>query len=101
MSLFRWGCQRKQPAANGTKAPCPGFIEPELSTSLDNVPSGARWIREIQFNGYPAQVHLRDAAVKVFTPANIKESTAARALIGSEFKNSKWSIIIAFPVFSN
>ena len=84
--------------AAGTKAPCPGFIEPELSTPLDNVPSGARWIREIQFNGYPAEGHLRDAAVKVFTPANINDSP--RALIGSEFKNSKWSKIIAFPVFS-
>jgi bifunctional non-homologous end joining protein LigD len=59
--------QRKKPAAIGVKASYPGFIEPELATSVDRVPSGARWIHEIKFDGYRIQVHLRDAAVKVFT----------------------------------
>ena len=58
---------RKKPAAIGVKAPFPGFIEPELATSIDKVPSGDRWIHEIKFDGYRVQVHLRDAAVKVFT----------------------------------
>src|SRR5258705_8297694 len=44
--------QRKKPAAIGVKAPYPGFIEPELATSVDRVPSGARWIHEIKFDGY-------------------------------------------------
>jgi ATP-dependent DNA ligase len=30
-------------------------------------PAGERWIHEIKFDGYRIQVHLRDAAVKVFT----------------------------------
>src|SRR5438874_11445449 len=51
----------------GVKAPFPSFVEPELATSVDRVPSGARWIHEIKFDGYRVQVHLRDAAVKVFT----------------------------------
>jgi bifunctional non-homologous end joining protein LigD len=38
-----------------------------LATSIDKVPSGERWILEIKFDGYRVQVHLRDAAVKVFT----------------------------------
>jgi bifunctional non-homologous end joining protein LigD len=59
--------QRKKPAAIGTKANYPGFIEPALATSIDKVPSGARWVHEIKFDGYRVQVHLRDAAVKVFT----------------------------------
>src|SRR5437588_6514655 len=59
--------QRKKPAAIGTKAPYPGFIEPSLATSVEKVPSGARWIHEIKFDGYLVQVHLRDAVVKVFT----------------------------------
>jgi ATP-dependent DNA ligase len=59
--------QRKKPAAIGVKAPYPGFIEPKLATSVDKVPSGERWIHEIKFDGYRVQVHLRDAAVKVFT----------------------------------
>jgi ATP-dependent DNA ligase len=59
--------QRRKPAAIGIKAEYPGFIEPELATSVDKVPSGKRWIHEVKFDGYGVQVHLRDAAVKVFT----------------------------------
>jgi bifunctional non-homologous end joining protein LigD len=59
--------QRTKPAAIGVKAPFPGFVEPALATSIDKVPSGERWIHEIKFDGYRVQVHLRDAAVKVFT----------------------------------
>ena len=59
--------QRKKPVAIGVKAPYPGFIEPELATPADKVPSGKRWLHEIKFDGYRVQVHLRDAAVKVFT----------------------------------
>ena len=58
---------RKKPAAIGIKAAYHGFIEPALATSIDKVPSGERWVHEIKFDGYRVQVHLRDAAVKVFT----------------------------------
>jgi bifunctional non-homologous end joining protein LigD len=59
--------QRKKPAAIGIKAPFPGFIEPALATTIEKVPSGARWIHEIKFDGYRVQVHLANEAVKVFT----------------------------------
>src|SRR3979490_1177383 len=59
--------QRRKPAAIGIKAEYPDFIEPELATSVDKVPSGERWIHEVKFDGYRVQVHLKDAAVKVFT----------------------------------
>lgn len=59
--------QRKKPAAIGTKAIYPGFIEPALATSVGKVPSGTRWIHEIKFDGYRVQVHIKDAAIKVFT----------------------------------
>jgi hypothetical protein len=59
--------QRKKQEAIGAKAPFPGFIEPELATSIEKLPSGDRWIHEIKFDGYRVQVHLRDAVVKVFT----------------------------------
>ena len=59
--------QRKKPAEIGVKASYPGFIEPALATSIEKVPSGVRWVHEIKFDGYRVQVHLRDAAVKVFT----------------------------------
>jgi bifunctional non-homologous end joining protein LigD len=59
--------QRKKPAAVGVKVPFPGFIEPALATTINKVPTGARWIHEIKFDGYRVQVHLRDAAAKIFT----------------------------------
>jgi bifunctional non-homologous end joining protein LigD len=58
---------RPKPPPGGIKANYPGFIEPALATSIDKVPVGERWVHEIKFDGYPVQVHLRDAAVKVFT----------------------------------
>ena len=59
--------RRRKPAAIDVKASYPGFIEPALATSVDQVPSGERWLHEIKFDGYRVQVQLRDAAVKVFT----------------------------------
>ncbi|MCS3892108.1 bifunctional non-homologous end joining protein LigD [Bradyrhizobium japonicum USDA 38] len=59
--------QRRKPAAIGVKAPFPGFVEPALASSIEKVPSGARWIHEIKFDGYRVQVHLANEAVKVFT----------------------------------
>src|SRR6266699_2113028 len=58
---------RPKPPARGIKANYPGFIEPALATSINKVPAGERWIHEIKFDGYRVQVHLRDAAIKVFT----------------------------------
>ena len=59
--------QRKKPAAVGAKASYPGFIEPALASSIERVPNGERWVHEIKFDGYRVQVHIKDAALKVFT----------------------------------
>jgi bifunctional non-homologous end joining protein LigD len=59
--------QRKKAEPIGVKAPLPGFIEPALATSIEKVPAGERWIHEIKFDGYRAQVHLANEAVKIFT----------------------------------
>jgi bifunctional non-homologous end joining protein LigD len=58
---------RPKPPPGSVKAAFPGFIEPALANSIDRVPSGERWVHEIKFDGYRVQIHLRDAAVKVFT----------------------------------
>jgi ATP-dependent DNA ligase len=50
--------QRKKPPVIGTKSNYPGFVEPELATRTENVPSGNRWLHEIKFDGYRVQVHL-------------------------------------------
>ena len=54
--------QRKKPAAIGIKAPFPGFIEPELATSIEKVPSGEPWLHEIKFDGYRVQITHSDGA---------------------------------------
>ncbi|NOJ40689.1 non-homologous end-joining DNA ligase [Bradyrhizobium australiense] len=59
--------QRKKPAAIGTKAPYPGFVEPALASSIERVPGGQRWIHEIKFDGYRVQVHLANGVIKIFT----------------------------------
>jgi bifunctional non-homologous end joining protein LigD len=57
------GVQRKKPAAIGTKAPFPGFVEPALATSIAKAPSGERWVHEIKFDGYRVQIHLANTEV--------------------------------------
>jgi ATP-dependent DNA ligase len=58
---------RPKPPSIGAKAPFPGFIEPALASSIEKVPTGDRWIHEAKFDGYRVQVHLANAAVKIFT----------------------------------
>jgi bifunctional non-homologous end joining protein LigD len=58
---------RPKPPAIGAKAPFPGFVGPALASSIEKVPAGARWIHEVKFDGYRVQVHLANAAVKIFT----------------------------------
>ncbi|MBP0115345.1 non-homologous end-joining DNA ligase [Bradyrhizobium vignae] len=57
---------RGKPAIR-VKAPFPGFVEPALASSIEKVPSGARWIHEIKFDGYRVQVHLANQAITIFT----------------------------------
>jgi bifunctional non-homologous end joining protein LigD len=59
--------QRKKPVAIGVRANFPGFIEPALASSIEKVPSGARWLHEIKFDGYRVQLHLAHEDIKVFT----------------------------------
>jgi bifunctional non-homologous end joining protein LigD len=59
--------QRREPATIGVKGPLPAFIEPALTTSIETVPAGRRWIHEIKFDGYRVQVHLANEAAKIFT----------------------------------
>jgi bifunctional non-homologous end joining protein LigD len=86
--------QRKKPAAIGIKANYPGFIEPALATSIAKVPNGERWVHEIKFDGYRVQVHLRDAAVKVFTRRGNDWTNRFRKIAGDAWHISAGSAII-------
>jgi bifunctional non-homologous end joining protein LigD len=51
----------------GIRAPFPGFVEPTLASSIERAPTGERWIHEVKFDGYRVQLHLANAAIKLFT----------------------------------
>jgi bifunctional non-homologous end joining protein LigD len=86
--------QRRKSEAVGVTAPFPGFIEPELATSVDKVPSGERWIHEVKFDGYRVQVHLRDAVVKVFTRRGNDWTNRFRKIAGDAWHVNAGSAII-------
>jgi bifunctional non-homologous end joining protein LigD len=85
---------RPKPPAGGIKANYPGFIEPSLATSIDKVPAGERWIHEIKFDGYRVQVHLRDAAVKIFTRRGNDWTNRFRKIAGDAWHINAGSAII-------
>lgn len=56
---------RGLPGVRGS--PFPKFIEPALATLEPRPPRGARWVHEIKFDGYRAQLHKRDVGTKMYT----------------------------------
>lgn len=86
--------QRKKPAAIGVKAPFPGFIAPALATAIGSVPNGEHWIHEIKFDGYRVQVHLANAAVKVFTRRGNDWTTRFRKIANDAWHIGAGSAII-------
>ena len=70
--------QRKKPAAIGTEAPFPGFVEPALASLIEKVPRGQRWIHEIE---RLATAGARQSSrPKMRAPANV---AALHGLVGS------------------
>ena len=48
-------------------AALPGFVAPQLATSVDRPPSGAGWGHEVKFDGYRLQVRIEDGKAVVKT----------------------------------
>jgi ATP-dependent DNA ligase len=57
--------ERRKPAAIGVTAHFPGFVEPALTSPIEKVPSGERWIHEIKFDGYRVQLQIANDTIKV------------------------------------
>lgn len=57
--------QRKGRELVGVKAPFPGFIGPLLAEAVERVPRGDRWLHEIKYDGYRAQLHIANQGIKV------------------------------------
>jgi len=55
----------KLPGAKAAKHPA--FIAPALATLRDKVPSGAKWIHEIKFDGYRIQLHKKANDIRAYS----------------------------------
>jgi bifunctional non-homologous end joining protein LigD len=69
-----------------------------LATSINKVPSGERWVHEIKFDGYRVQVHLKDAAVKVFTRRGNDWTNRFRKVAADAWHINAGSVIIGGEV---
>lgn len=56
----------KQRAKSG-KVRLPAFVEPQLATLVDAVPSGKEWLHEIKFDGYRAIASVANGSVVIRT----------------------------------
>jgi bifunctional non-homologous end joining protein LigD len=85
---------RPKPPAGGIKANFPGFIEPALASSIERVPSGARWIHEIKFDGYRVQLHIANEGVRMFTRNGHDWTSRFKKIANEAFLISAGSAII-------
>jgi bifunctional non-homologous end joining protein LigD len=85
---------RPKPPAGGIKGTFPGFIEPALASSIERVPSGARWIHEIKFDGYRVQLHIANESVRMFTRNGHDWTNRFKKIANDAFLISAGSAII-------
>jgi bifunctional non-homologous end joining protein LigD len=85
---------RPKPPAGGIKANFPGFVEPALASSIERVPSGARWVHEIKFDGYRVQLHIANEGVRVFTRNGHDWTNRFKKIANEAFLISAGSAII-------
>ncbi|WP_176501816.1 DNA ligase D [Sphingomonas sp. HMP9] len=50
-----------------TRQSAPAFVEPQLCTLVDAVPTGSAWLHEVKYDGYRALVSVANGKAKVFT----------------------------------
>lgn len=78
----------------GIKAPFPGFIEPVLAEQVDRVPRGERWIHEIKFDGYRAQLHIANQDITIYTRTGLDWTDRFRKVAhDADLINAKAAII--------
>jgi bifunctional non-homologous end joining protein LigD len=72
---------RKAASANAAKiAPMPGFVAPELCTSVDRPPSAAGWAHEIKFDGYRVQLRIEGGKAALKTRKGLDWTTKFQAI---------------------
>ncbi len=80
--------------AVGVKALYPGFIDSLLAEQVDRVPRGDRWLHEIKFDGYRAQLHIMNQGIRVFTRRGLDWTKRFRKIAKDADRISAGSVII-------
>src|SRR3954470_5040185 len=76
------GGRAKKTAA---KAP-PPFVEPQLATLVDDVPSGTSWIHEIKYDGYRLLLSVGDGVATAWTRNGLDWSDKFKPLVKAAAK---------------
>jgi bifunctional non-homologous end joining protein LigD len=63
-----------------SKAP-PPFMEPQLATLVDEVPTGSGWIHEIKYDGYRLLISVGDGVATAWTRKGLDWSDKFKALV--------------------
>ena len=79
--------------AKKIKSKLPDFIEPQLATLSDAMPTGSSWVHEVKFDGYRVQAHIENGAVKMIT-RNGKDWTDKFHTLADELSKLDDSLII-------
>src|SRR4051794_13127908 len=67
------------------KAP-PPFVEPQLATLVDEVPTGSGWIHEIKYDGYRLLISVGDGVATAWTRKGLDWSDKFKALVKAAAK---------------
>ena len=76
------GGRAKQKAS---QAP-PSFVEPQLATLVDDVPTGNSWIHEIKYDGYRLLISVGDGVATAYTRNGLDWSDKFKALVKAAAK---------------
>jgi bifunctional non-homologous end joining protein LigD len=80
------GAARKNTGRNASDAgqvgvDMPGFVTPELCTSVTRPPAGAGWVHEIKFDGYRVQLRIEGGKATAKTRAGLDWSEKFGAIV--------------------
>jgi len=76
------GGRAKQKAS---KAP-PAFMDPQMATLVDDVPTGTAWIHEIKYDGYRLLISVGDGVATAYTRNGLDWSDKFKALVKAAAK---------------
>ncbi|CAM3339879.1 DNA ligase D [Asticcacaulis taihuensis] len=72
--------EKTAPTKKAGKTPALKFIEPELATLADTIPTGKNWLHEVKFDGYRTFAYIEDGSVRMMTRKGLDWTPKFQAL---------------------